>query len=196
MFLLSIIFAVMLFNACTCKTCGIKNEQQPVPDYVFYKTDKYIQMKVGRDFFEKYIHADYKNSIKKRDKYEVRYNFRMIDYDFVDEEILIVTDSSGNILNGALSKGIPSCMNETGGCDFKINKNRAIEIGVANSLPEGIKEWAVEFRWSELVNKYVWHIITTTAEFGGVENYKAEGEELMIDPVNGDILKKRMWSIR
>ncbi len=193
--MLPVILALIAMYSCSCKTCGINSDGIEVPESVFARTDKFIQSKVGKDFFDNYIHADYMNSRKKGDKHEVRYNFRMIDYDFVDEEILIVTDSLGNIPKGSLVKGIPNCMNGEG-CDFTIDKNRAVEIGVANYLPEGIKEWMVDFRWSEVARKYVWHLIATTSEFGSGNNYKAEGEELFIDPVSGEALKKRMWSIK
>ena len=181
--------------ACSCKTCSDENTAIEVPDSIFSKTDKFISSKVGAEFFGNYIHPDFLGSRKLNGKYEVRYNFRMIDYDFVDEEVLIVTDSLGNIPKGALIKGIPDCMKRWG-CNFKIDKNRAIEIGVANLLPEGIKEWSVEFRWSDVVNRYIWHVLSTTSEFGSKENYKADGFEIMIDPVNGEVLKKRAWTIR
>ena len=138
------LFILLLLNSCSCKTCGTNSEALQVPGYVFEKTDRFIKSKVGTDFFENHIHPDYKNSKMKGDKFEVRYKFRMIDYDFVNEEVLIVTDSSGNITKGSLIKGIPNCMNEQSGCEFKIDRNRAVEIGVANYLPEGIKEWMVE----------------------------------------------------
>jgi hypothetical protein len=198
LFLLAALGATVYFAAggCSCKTCGDNDNVIQVADSIFKKTDKFIISKTGKEFFENHIHADFLGSRKKQGKYEVRYNFRMIDYDFVDEEILIVTDSLGNISGGALIKGIPGCMYEETGCSFIIDRKRAIEIGIANELPEGIKEWNVEFRWSAEVNKYVWHIIVTTNEFGSRENYKADGEEIIIHPSSGEVLKKREWSIR
>ncbi len=187
--------AILFIDACSCKTCGLKTDSIEVPDFVFEQTDKLIVERVGKDFFKKYIHADYLASKKKRGKYEVRYNFRMLDYNFVDEKILIITDTTGNLYQNSKAIGIPVCVLEDNGCDFVVDKERAIEIGVENNLPEGIKEWAVEFRWSEAAERYIWHVIATTREFGEGESYKASGEEMMINPVTGEVLKQRKWNI-
>ena len=192
---LSVLFIILeiIYSACSCKSCSEKNIVLQVPESIFSKTDGYIQSKTGNTFFAEFIHADYIGSMKKNGKYEVKYNFRMLAFDFVDEEITIITDSLGNIIN---ESGIPNCMLRDEGCRFSIDRERAIEIGHKNNLPDGVKKWAVEFRWSSDVDQYIWHIIVTKSEFGSNENYKAEGEELMIDPVNGEVIKHRAWSIR
>ena len=189
------VLLIILFDACSCKTCDLYSEDIQVPDYIFNATNKLIIEKVGSEFFEKYIHADYLNSKKKNEFYEVRYNFRMLDYDFVNEEILIVMDSAGRVVPDVEPIGIPNCSLDEAGCNFDIDKERAIELGVTNNLPEGIKEWAVEFRWSDVVGQYIWHVISTAEESGEDENYKASGEEIMINPINGEVLKRRKWKI-
>lgn len=194
LFIISITI-VLFVDSCSCKTCGVNSNVIEVPEIIFSEANKLIIDKVGREFFEQYIHADYLTSKKKKDKYEVRYNFKMLDYNFVDEEILIVTDSTGKLFAGSQLKGIPFCTMDENGCVFIVDKERAIEIGVENSLPEGIKEWAVEFRWSVVVGRYIWHVVSTTREFGEGNNYKASGEEIMINPVSGEVLKRRNWNI-
>lgn len=192
--LLSYLFVIqlILFYSCTCSTCGNNSD---VPDEIFNKTNSYLIQQLGADFFELYIFPNYEQSLKKNDLYEVRYHFVMDEYDFVNEEILIITDKDGNVTGKYPPSGIPTCVNENG-CDFKINKTSAVRIAEEFGLAKGIKEWVVEFRWSEVVNKYVWHIIATIKEFGTKESYKADGEEVMIDPVSGLVLKHREWRIR
>jgi hypothetical protein len=186
--------AVLFLDACSCKTCGLGTDLE-VPESVFYKTDSLIIDRVGETFFKNYVHADYLNSQRIEEGYKVRYKFKMIEYDFVDEEILILTNSEGQPTIDLSKVGIPKCRSEINGCEFIVDKERAIEIGVENNLPEGIKEWAIEFRWSSVVNRYIWHIISTTSESGSDNTYKASGEELMIDPTNSKVLKRRGWSI-
>ena len=132
----------------------------------------------------------------KKDFYEVRYDFIMIQYEFVNEKIVVITDLNGNIPGDYLPSGIPTCVKELRGCDFVVDEKLAVQIGEAEKLPAGVKDWLVEFRWSFELNKYIWHILSTTYQTGIDENYKARGEELMIDPVSSNILKRRDWAIK
>ena len=187
---------VLLWQVCTCFTCGNENIKLEVPDSVFTKVDKYIESKVGKDFFANYFSADFLNSKKKKDFYEVRYDFVMIQYEFVNEKIVVITDLNGNIPEDYIPSGIPTCLKKLKGCDFVVNEKFAVQIAEAEKFPAGVKDWLIEFRWSSDLNKYIWHIISTTYQTGIDANYKARGEELMIDPVSSDVLKRREWAIR
>ena len=192
-----ILFAsTLLWQACTCLTCGSGNVTLDLPDSIFTKVDKYIESKVGKDFFTNYFSADFLHSKKKKDFYEVRYDFIMIQYEFVNEKIVVITDLNGNIPGDYSPSGIPTCVKELKGCDFVVDEKLAVQIGEAEKLPAGVKDWLVEFRWSFELNKYIWHILSTTYQTGIDENYKARGEELMIDPVSSNILKRRDWAIK
>jgi len=192
-----ILFASILsWQACTCFNCGNGNVTLDLPDSIFTKVDKYIESKVGKDFFANYFSADFLNSKKKKDFYEVRYDFIMIQYEFVNEKIVVITDLNGNIPEDYLPSGIPTCVRELKGCDFVVDEKLAVQIAETEKFPSGVKDWMVEFRWSSELNKYIWHIISTTYQTGTDENYKARGEELMIDPVSSNILKRREWAIK
>lgn len=186
---------MLIIESCSCRSCYNNSDIQQVPDSIFVLTDKYIVSQTGEEFFDEYIHPDYQASSKKKDKYEVRYNFKMAEYYFVDEEVIIITDTTGSLIKDFPTVGIPQCARKPGGCNFIVDEKKAIEIAKQNSMPEGIKDWAVAFRWSGEMNKYVWHVLSTTKEFGNDDNYKAEGQEIMIDPLSGMILKYRGWQI-
>lgn len=191
--LISLILVAAVSYSCSCSSCGNSGE---VPNEIFLKTDLYLKEKVGEDFFENYIYPNYEGSKKKNDLYEVRYFFVMLEYDFVHEDILIITDNKGNVSYKYPSSGIPTCVSEPNGCKFNVDKNNALQIAEDFGLPAGVKEWAIEFRWGDEIDKYIWHIISTTKELGSEESYKVDGEELMIDPVTGKVLKHREWKIR
>ncbi len=49
--------------------------------------------------------------------------------------------------------------------------------------------------WDFKLQKYVWRIISTLNEFGDEENYKATGQELVIDPNTGEVLALNDWRV-
>ncbi len=168
---------------------------EEVPDSIFVRTDDFLSKKVGADFFNLYIHKDYFRSRAADSIFEIRYNFKMDEYDFVDEEILIITDKHGNLDHTHKPSGIPTCVKRIEGCNF-INREAAVRIAEENGLDKGIKPWLVEFRWFDEANLYVWHILSTKYELKKDNYYIADGEELLIDPVTVEVIKHREWKVR
>ncbi|MBP1683823.1 MAG: hypothetical protein H6Q27_1390 [Ignavibacteriaceae bacterium] len=62
-------------------------------------------------------------------------------------------------------------------------------------LKDGIKEWDAGFMWDFKLQKYVWRILSTLTELGSDENYKATGQEMIIDPVSGEVLALNDWRV-
>lgn len=188
--------AFVLLLSCECKTCLQQTGFRiSVPDSIFEKADDFVISKVGKSFFSENFFRDFIHSKKTEDGYYIRYNYNRLDYEFVDEPAFFQTDSAGAVYLDREIAGIPNCLDSPEQCDYNVNKLEAIEIAEADKLPTGVRDWDVSFRWEGSLDKYIWHVITTISETGSGDNYKAEGEEMMIDPVDGTVLKRRKWTI-
>lgn len=192
-----IIASLVITSACTCSTCGKQNELPDIPTNIKIAAANFIISKTGKDFFDNYIFADLLQSKKNGNLYEMHYTFRMIDNDFVNEPIVLFVDTLGNINTKYEVKGIPNCIDNEEECTFNIDRDKAFAIAKQNNFTEGIREWDASFRWHSKLNKYVWHIISTEKEIGNPDSdtYKADGEEIVIDPYDGKILTQREWII-
>ncbi len=194
---MAIILLIFTLAYCTCKTCQQKDEFIiSVPDSIFVKGDQFISSKVGDEFFKNNFFRDFVFSKKIGSEYYLRYNYRSLDYDFVDEPVYFWTDSLGNVIPNKEIVGIPNCLYSPELCEYAIDREDAIHIAKDEGLAKGVREWDVSFRWNAELKSYIWHILSTTWEIGSGDNYKAKGEEIMIDPVSGSVLKKREWQIR
>jgi hypothetical protein len=189
--------STILFFSCTCSTCGKHSEIIEIPEKVKSGAAEYIINKTGKDFFDNYIFPDLLNTKKINDLYELHYVFRMIDYDFVNEPILLYSDTLGNIQTNYEIKGIPNIKKNPDLGVFNVDEKKAIEIAEQNNLSKGIRNWEISFRWHSSYQRYVWHIISTKKEIGDLnsEMYKAEGDEIIINPFNGEVLLQREWKI-
>ena len=70
------------------------------------------------------------------------------------------------------------------------------DIAEMEGLKKGIREWDVSFRWSDVDNRYIWHILSTHEELESGDRYKGKGEEIIIDPNNGAVIEKRDWELK
>ncbi len=192
-----VILMVTLFasTGCSCTSCEKKGNHFNIPEKVVNKSERFVKNKVGEDFFSKYISFNYEKSRLLGDGYIIYMSFRDLDRTWIDEEIYFMTDSKGNVNTDKAVVGIPYC-EEAENCKFDVTPEEAEKIAKDYKLVEGIKEWDKSFRWSAEFKQYVWHVLVTISESGSEDNYKAKGEELIINPVNGDIIKHRQWNIR
>jgi hypothetical protein len=114
---------------------------------------------------------------------------------YVKAIIKFTVDSVGNVLKNRDIVGIPKCRYFPEECNFKIDKETASLIASEKGLKEGVKEWDAGFLWDFKRERYVWKILSTISEFGGEDNYKATGQEMIIDPTNGEVLALNDWKI-
>lgn len=195
---LFIIVLILLLEAistsCTCSSCG-KGEEAEVPLEVLAKADSFIISTTGKDFFDKYITADFFKTKNTPPYYEMAYKFFMPEKPYVNATIKFTVDSIGNVLKNRDIVGIPQCRYFPEECNFKIDKQTAMLIASEKGLKEGIKEWDAGFLWDFKRERYVWKILSTLNEFGGKDNYKAMGQEMVIDPTNGEVLALNDWRI-
>ena len=62
-------------------------------------------------------------------------------------------------------------------------------------LKEGIREWDAGFMWDFKLQRYVWRILSTLSEYNYDDNYKATGQEMIIDPNTGEVLALNDWRV-
>jgi len=188
------LFIVVALNSCSCKPCQQKEETQ-IPLNVLQKADQFITSKTGSDFFKKYVTIDFSQSKHINPNYLLVYKFYMPEKSFIDEPIRFTTDSLGNVLKEFEVVGIPDCNSSPADCDFIVDEKTAKQIATQNNLSKGIIDWKTDFVWNTKHNKYVWEIISTSKENKNEEYYRAEGEKIIIDATNAEVLSVDNWKI-
>jgi hypothetical protein len=185
----------LLINGCNCIPCS-KNENAQIPLDVLKKANQFIISKTGDEFFKKYITADFFQSKHIEPNYLMVYKFYMPEKSFVDEVIRFTVDSTGKVLNQFEVVGIPNCNSNSNDCEFVVDDKIAKQIATDYGLPKGIKDWKVDFVWEAKYNKYVWHLFSTLKESKGDFGYRADGEQIVIDPNNASVIYQDSWQIK
>ena len=194
-FLIILLISFFLFySGCSCKTCG-EDEESQISLNILKKADHFITSKTGDEFFKKYITADFMQSKHISPNYLMVYKFYMPEKIFVDELIRFTVDSIGKVLTQYEVVGIPDCNVNTMDCDFVVDEKIAKQIAIESGLAKGIKDWKADFVWDSKYNKYVWQLLSTLKESKGDFGYRAEGEQIVIDPNNASVLIKDSWKI-
>jgi len=189
---LFIIAAVL--TSCKCRACE-DQEQGSVPLEVMAKADSFIVASTGQEFFNKYITADFARTKHTPPYYEMAYKFFMPEQPYVNAIIKFTVDSIGNVMKNRDIVGIPRCINFPEECDFNIDEQTARQIANDMELKEGIKDWDAAFMWDFKLQRYVWRILSTLTEYSSGDNYKATGQEMVIDPNTGDVLALNDWRV-
>lgn len=195
--LLIILFfsAFIFYSGCTCKPCSEQEESQ-IPLNVLKNADQFIISKTGDDYFKKYIAVDFLQSKHITPNYLMVYKFYMPEKPFVDGLIRFTVDSIGKVLTQYEVVGIPDCNANPLDCDFVVDEKIARQIATENGLPKGIKDWKVDFVWEAKYNKYVWLLLSTLKESKGDFEYRADGEQIVIDPNNASVIYQDRWQIK
>ena len=191
---LIILMSIAVLTSCKCRACD-DQEQASVPLKVLAKADSFIIASTSKAFFDKYITADFYRTKHTPPYYEMAYKLFMPEKPYVDATIKFTIDSVGNVINNRDIVGIPRCKNLPEQCEFNIDEQTARQIAGEMGLKEGVREWDAGFSWDFKLQRYVWRILSTLNEFGGEENYKATGQEMVIDPNTGDVLALNDWRI-
>ena len=190
-----LLFSTFIFySGCSCKPCQEQEESQ-IQLSVLKKADQFIISKTGDEFFKKYITIVFLQSKHIAPNYLMVYKFYIPEYPFVDELIRFTVDSTGKALTQYEVVGIPDCNTNSMDCDFVVDEKKAKQIANEYGLPKGINEWKIDFIWEANYNKYVWHLYSTLKESKGDFGYRAEGEQIVIDPNNASVLIKDSWKI-
>lgn len=191
---ISLFIIIAALTSCKCRACE-DQEEGSVPLEVLAKADSFIITSTGKAFFDNYIKADFYRTKHTPPYYEMAYKFFMPDKPYVNALIKFTVDSVGNVLMNRDIVGIPRCKNFPEECDFNIDEQTARQIASDMELKEGIREWDAAFIWDFKLQRYVWKILSTLNEFGDEENYKATGQEMVIDPNTGEVLALNDWRV-
>jgi hypothetical protein len=194
LYALIILISITLLTSCKCRACENK-EEGTVPLEVLTKADSFITASTGKEFFQKYIATDFARTKYIPPYYELAYKFFMPEKPYVNATIKFTVDSLGNVVRNRDIVGIPRCINFPEECDFHIDEQTAKQIAGNMGLKDGIREWEVGFLWDFKLQRYVWRILSTLTEMGSEENYKAMGQEMVIDPNTGEVLALNDWRI-
>lgn len=191
---LIILVSITVLTSCKCRSCQ-DEEQGSVPLEVLSKADSFITISTGKEFFQKYITPDFVRTRYTPPYYEMAYKFFMPEKPYVNATIKFTVDSLGNVLKNRDIVGIPRCVNYPEECNFNIDEQTAKQIATNMGLKDGVKEWDTGFMWDFKLKRYVWRILSTLTELGSEENYKATGQEMLIDPNTGEVLALNDWRI-
>jgi hypothetical protein len=191
---LIILISITILTSCKCRACENK-EEGLVPLEVLTKADSFITASTGKEFFQLYITPDFYRTKHTPPYYQMAYKFFMPEKPYVNATIKFTVDSLGNVLKNRDIVGIPRCVNFPEECDFNIDEKAAKQIASNMGLKEGIREWEVGFLWDFKLQRYVWRILSTLTEYSSGDNYKATGQEMVIDPNTGEVLALNDWRV-
>jgi hypothetical protein len=186
------VILIFTFYACSC---SCTESQSTVPDKILRNANNFIISKVGKDFFDKYIRADFKDTKQIDSKYYMVYSFKIPDKPYVDTKIKLTVDTTGQIINKANITGLPDCLSYPEKCRFNVDEEQAKKIAAENNFRQGIKDWKVEFKWEPKYNQYVWSILSTFEESEGTNGFRGNGEIMLIDPDSGKVISTDTWRV-
>lgn len=178
-----------VFNACSCKTCGMSDSEIRIPDSIRTTAVDFVKSKTGEMFYSDFISFDTEASKRAVDGYLIYFTMRDLKKDFIDEHIYFFMNNDGIVLENYTIYGIPDCRSDETKCIFNLDKNSIKEIAELNNLTKGINEWDINFDWSEEFDMYLW-IVNSILDSEG-----KNGEEMLLDPNDGKILAQREWKI-
>jgi hypothetical protein len=191
---ISLFIIIAALTSCKCRACE-DQEEGSVPLDILVKADSFITASTGKEFFNKYITADFYRTKHTPPYYEMAYKFFMPEKPYVSATIKFTVDSVGSVMKNRDIVGIPRCKNFPEECDFNIDEQTARQIASDMELKEGIKEWDAGFLWDFKLQRYVWRILSTLTEYSSGDNYKATGQEMVIDPNTGEVLALNDWRV-
>jgi hypothetical protein len=185
-----------LFYACSCSDCEEEEQSLTVPAYIRKAGDDIIAEKVGYNFFDKYIEYNTEFSKKYQGNYDLVYNFRMPEYEFVDELIKMTLDSTAMLVTYRDVEGLPNLVEDSTLCIFNVDREKAITIAKMMGMEPGVKEWDVGFVWNNALGKYVWYVLNTLKQGTNSNGETGSGRQLLIDPYSGTPIEFTEWNIR
>jgi hypothetical protein len=180
-------------------SCGSSNKgkqgKTDVPLNVLQEANLFVVSKTGAEFFHNYIAVNHAKTKHLPPYYEMVYRLYIPDKPYVNTSITFTVDEAGKVVETRDIIGIPNCNKNPTLCNWQVNKDSAVAIAKAEGLEEGIKNWQIKFVWNPERQIYVWRILTVIREFQGDFGYRGSGKEMLIDPVNGEVLSLTGWQI-
>ena len=97
---------------------------------MFAKADSFIVKTTGKEFFDKYITADFYRTKDTPPYYEMAYKLFMPEKPYVNATNKITVDSLGNVMKNRDIVGIPRCRYFPEECNFNIDEETARLIAI------------------------------------------------------------------
>ena len=193
------VFVAVIILSSICYSCGSSSNEQKeesvVPLNVLQEANLFIVSKTGAEFFHNYIAVDNAKTKHSPPYYEMVYNLYIPEKTYVNTSITFTVDETGKVVESRDIIGIPNCHKSPTICNWQVDKDGAVAIAEAEGLEKGIKDWQINFVWNPERQIYVWRILTVIREFQGDFGYRGTGKEMLIDPVNGEVLSLIGWQI-
>ena len=191
---LAITILSCVYYSCSRSSSG-KQEGTDVPLNVLQEANLFVVSKTGAKFFHNYITVNFVKTKHSPPHYEMVYNLFVPEKPYVNTLITFTVDSTGNVVESRDIIGIPNCEKNPSLCNWQVDKASAVVIAEREGLERGIKDWQIAFLWNPERQIYVWRILTVIREFQGDFGYRGSGKEMLIDPVNGEVLALNGWQI-
>jgi hypothetical protein len=191
-----LVISISLLSGCYCKTCLKSSYDFELSEEAENNISNFIIEKTGKEFYDNYIFPDYINSKKVGENYELHFILTIPGKEYVKEPIVFTTDANGNVLEKYEIIGIPDCKDTPEDGTFNLSEKEVEELAIKYGMAKGIKPWKIDFMWSAEFAKYVWYVLSVKSEMHYEDNYKASGEEMIINPYDGKLIIHRNWDIR
>jgi hypothetical protein len=190
-----IFISIAITIAFTAGCSSGVGQQNSIPEEIKLITDSYIAERTGEEFFNAYIELAGTGISADSQNYNLVYRFNIPGKDYINEEIRIITDMNGDIINIPVP-GIPGCTKDASLCEFNIDEKEAKKIAEDNGLSRGKKGFKTDFTWQPEYERYVWKISSVIDESEGTHGYRGSGEVIIINPASGAVLDKSEWFVR
>jgi hypothetical protein len=183
-----------VYYSCSRSSSG-KQEGTNIPLNILQEANLFIVSKTGAKFFHNYITVDFVKTKHSPPYYKMAYNLYIPEKPYVNSLITFTVDSAGNVVESRDMIGIPNCEKNPSLCNWQVDKDSAVVIAEAQSLEKGIKDWQIAFIWNPERQMYLWRILTVIREFQGDFGYRGSGKEMLVDPVNGEVISLSGWQV-
>jgi hypothetical protein len=190
---LLIILAAIFQFSCQCDKIQKVNG---IPSTVIERSQSIFISKMTAEGFNKYIKYSIDRSQFNGRFYEIVYLFHPNVAGADTIPITLSMDTLNNVLYPDVLKEIPDLVSTAYKGEFAVAQKDARHIAELEHFPAGIKDWDIRFIYEPQLNKYVWSVITTFEQSAGSNGMRGKGKIMILDPVDGSVLKINDWNIR
>jgi hypothetical protein len=191
---LTAVTVLFILAGCSSDVSSDANAQE-IPAEIKERADAFIMTRTSIEYFRSYFKLDEKLSKLDTPYYSLAYRYQIPEKPFVDERVVIIIDTAGNISEKGSLPGIPVCVRDSAFCSFNIDEKGAIKIAEENGIGKGMKLKA-EFKWDEKYSAYIWEVLSVEESSEGTHGFRGRGEKILIDPNSGSVLDVSEWFVR
>ncbi len=174
------------------------------PPEILASAREYAISKVGEAFFTSYMTVQLSRFVPvkvedigrpglpdwcRHSRYEVVYYLDIPDKPWVHVPCVVnIREDGGWFVDPNPYEGLPDCVSDPGECEFRIDRDAAVEIARDAGLEPGAGAWRTLFSWGGRAGTYVWDVYNTLPGTGG-------GRGIVIDANSGKVLGESSRSV-